>query len=136
MICNCHLSVTARTIFNFHSKRQKRDVHPFETDTKGRHSSSLTFLLTGHLAEGGRPNFLTERKVTQIHLLRHQSVKTVPSSGGPERRPTLRSRRLDCLSQNQSNASRRDLQLLFQCGSMDSRHSILTPGQPVPVLAL
>ena len=28
-----------------------KDVHPFESDTKG-HSSSLTFLLTGLLAEG------------------------------------------------------------------------------------
>ena len=27
-------------------------MHPFETDTKGRHSSSLTFVLTDHLAEG------------------------------------------------------------------------------------
>ena len=39
-------------------KKKKRDVHPFETDTKGRHSSSMTFLLTGQLAEGGRPNLL------------------------------------------------------------------------------
>ena len=35
-----------------HSKLQTRDVHPFEADTKGRHSSSLTFLLTRRLEEG------------------------------------------------------------------------------------
>ena len=34
---------------------QKTDMHPFEADTKGRHSSSSRFLLTGQLAEGGRP---------------------------------------------------------------------------------
>ena len=36
----------------------KRDEQPVETYTKGRHSSTLTFLLTGQLADGGRPNFL------------------------------------------------------------------------------
>ena len=29
---------------------------------------------TGHLAEGGRPNFWIQRTVTQIHLLRQKSV--------------------------------------------------------------
>ena len=36
-------------ILNF---KRDRSIHPFETDTKGRYSSSLMFLLTGHLAEG------------------------------------------------------------------------------------
>ena len=43
-----------------------------------RHSSSLTFLLTGQLAEGGRPNLLIHKKVTQIHLLRQESIKAKP----------------------------------------------------------
>ena len=41
-----------------HSELHKRDVYPFETDTNGSHSSSLTFLLTGQLTECDRPNFL------------------------------------------------------------------------------
>ena len=36
-ICHCE----------YDSKLEKISVHPFETDTKGRHSSWLTFLLTG-----------------------------------------------------------------------------------------
>ena len=37
---------------------QKRDVHPCGTYVKGRHFSSLTFLLTRQLTVGGRPNLL------------------------------------------------------------------------------
>ena len=40
--------VNVNVIFEF----KKRDVHPFETDTKGTYSSSPTFLLTGYLAKG------------------------------------------------------------------------------------
>ena len=42
-----------------HSKLQKRGVHPFEMNTKERHSSSLPFLLlTGQMTQGSRPSFL------------------------------------------------------------------------------
>ena len=36
----------------------RRDAHPLETDTKERHSLSLTFLETGHPTEIGRPTYL------------------------------------------------------------------------------
>ena len=41
-----------------HCKLKSRDVHPIETDTKARHSSSLTLLWNGQLAEIGRPTYL------------------------------------------------------------------------------
>ena len=42
------------------SDLQKRDVHPFEINIKARHSSSLMFLETGQLTEGGRTNLLIQ----------------------------------------------------------------------------
>ena len=54
-------------ILNF----KKRDAHPFETDTKARHSSSLTFLLTGQLAEGGMPNLLIHERYLRYMYLIH-----------------------------------------------------------------
>ena len=42
---------------------------PLKPNTKRRHSSSLTFLLTGQLAEGGKPNLLIHRR-----LLRYMDI--------------------------------------------------------------
>ena len=41
-----------------HFRLQKRDAHPFKTDSKRRHSSSATFPFIEQLAESGRQNFL------------------------------------------------------------------------------
>ena len=86
MICDVGvLRVNVNVILNF----KKRHVHPFESDTNRRFSSSLTFLFTGQFTEGGRPTFLT-RKVTEIHLLRQQSVKSVTAEYQDKQRYLLR----------------------------------------------
>ena len=41
-----------RGLFNVTITSNTEEEEEEVTDTKGRHSSSLTFLLTGHLAEG------------------------------------------------------------------------------------
>ena len=41
-----------------HSKLRDGDAHPFETDTRGRCSSLMTFLYTGQPTETGRPTYL------------------------------------------------------------------------------
>ena len=41
-----------------HSELTEEMYHPFETDTKGKLSSSLTFQKTGQLTETGRPKYL------------------------------------------------------------------------------
>ena len=54
---------------------QKRVVYPFEPNSKGRHSSSLTFLLTGYVSDGGRPIFLIPDRPLRYIRPGQESVK-------------------------------------------------------------
>ena len=59
------------TLFQTSKYRQ----HPFETDTKGRHSSSLTFPSTGQLTEMGRPKCMEGNSTaTQTSWLQNMVV--------------------------------------------------------------
>ena len=50
---------------------------PLKADTKGRHSSSLTFLLTGQLTVGGRPNLLIHGRYLRYIDFVKESVKHI-----------------------------------------------------------
>ena len=69
------LTVTPRVAY-------KRDVHPFETDSKGRHSLFLS-VWTGQLTEIGTLNYLIKKKKKkkkknlQLNLLHHESVENL-----------------------------------------------------------
>ena len=70
------------------SKPQKREMYiPFGTYIKGRHFSSLTFLLTTQLAEGGRPNFLMHGRYLRYIYFVRKELKchvNVPMLAGPQ----------------------------------------------------